>query len=1138
MSLRILYGRGGSGKSQKIYQEIRERMGQDPQARFLLLVPEQYTFRTEQKVLKELTERSVLRVSVMSIKSLVRRVLQTVGGATHPRISDTGKTMLMTKALAEVKDELTLFKGVSGKVGFIEKSKQLLEEIKRYDIDLPALEEVRDKVRDKELKGKLSDLTALFKAYEEALHLGHMDASDEVHYALERFPKADFLKGMHVYIDEFNDFSALQLKVLRVLLPLVQRVTLSLTMGDDQSDVFLITRETERRVLAIAEEEGISLERPWVIPDGVPARFQENPELAHLETEYFRYPHRTYGRVPGSLFLYKAQNAYDEVERVARDIHRRVREDDALRYRDVAILARNLEGYENLLVSVFQEYGIPLFLDKRRSIDGNPLMQYALALLDLMVHGFTYEALFQLLKTGLAPFAQRDVDLLENYVLAHGLKAHHYGKPWTYPYPNQKDDLLAALRLQEVNALREQLGDLYAPVASAMKGAVTARERATILYTHLEEDGVLQRALDFMERQNQPALSEEHQEVMKAFVGILDDMVEVLGEEPVPLDLFQEMLAAAIRSHDVALIPLTLDQVMVGDVARVKSGGVKGLYILGVNDGVLPRTIADEGLLSDRDLEKLKEEGMEVFIDTKVRSVYEQFLVYTAFSIASDFLHVSYAGSDLEGRALRPSMVVGRLRKLFPMLRETAYVGPMDRGSAGMEEVEGEAATFNQLVQEMRRNVQGAPVHPHWRAVYDWYQGEPAYRERLLVARAGLHHANATPKLTKRAVKALYGEHLQLSVSRLERFAQCPFSYFAEYGLNAKVRKVHAISAPDVGTLMHEVIDRFTEDIRGMEMDWSTLDKTLVRESVDQLVEEAMEGTNAIYKSSPRYRYMGEKVKRILGRSIETITTQIGKGSFVPLFNELGFGQGERIPHLALELPDGEEALLKGRIDRVDVLDLEGKSYIRIVDYKSSHRSVSLMEVYYGLQLQLLVYLDVILRNWHLLDLKEAVPGAVLYFRMDNPLVEGSLGTTVEEVEEMVLKKLKMKGLLLDDVRVVQSMDHGMEGFSLVVPARMNKEGTLSSTGGKGVENLLSEEQFQILRDYVHTSMRRLLKELVDGHIAVTPVKNKDKTPCSYCPYRSICQFDPEIPGNHYRTLRELPKEELWQRMQEEKEES
>ncbi|NLC66664.1 MAG: helicase-exonuclease AddAB subunit AddB [Clostridium sp.] len=1143
MSLKMIYGRSGSGKTTIMYDLIKKNLEENPSSNHIILVPEQYTFRSEQKVLKDLKETSIFNVSVMSFNSIVKKVLNTVGGSNHDLVSETGKTMLMTRALFNIKDELVYFKRVSKNTGFIELAKELVDQMKRFDIDIIEFEKIIDNLDDIELLQKLKDIKLFYSEYNKELSKNYIDLIDEANYSLEKFKDAFFLKDSFIYIDEFNDFSEIQYKILEKIFLYAKKTYISLTIDveDRFNDIFYITKDTDNKLSKVAVESSTYIEKPIIIKDETPKRFQKGKELDHLQKEFFKYPSKKFIKEPSNIKLYRAQNRYDEVERVCTDIINKTREDDTLKYNDIAILCRDIESYESVIRSVFREHDLPIFLDKRLPIDGNLLSLYIISLLEMVVYGYSYENVFKLLKTGLTKMSIDDIHILENYILAYDIKGYKYNEVFEYSYPNIRDEKLNKIYMDKVNNIREELILIYNDFLENIKEKITVKEKVELLFIHLSENEIFEKTYkdiyidESIISKKSEGILKEQEEVNKSIIEIMDNFVEVLGEDILENKDFLSIFKAAIESHEAAIIPFTLDQIIVGDVARVKTGRIKNLYILGANDGIFPRTIRDDELLSDKDIIKIKEEGVEIGIDSRSKSFYEQFLVYTAFSTASEFMWISYAASDIDGKSLRPSIVISRLKNIFINLEEEVYINPYEVQNDGIESLDSRKGSFNKLIHEMRRDIQGEDVNPLWGEVYNYYDNNPEYKYKLKIAESGLEYTNQVKSLSEESANKLYDKNLYLSVSKIEKFSECPFAYYVRYGLMAKERKFYEMTPPDIGTLMHSVIDQFTEDIKGIELGISSLDKEFIRESVDLLVDKEIEKNNLIYKSSPRYRYMGEKVKKIIYKSIDTLTAQIAKGDFIPMFNELGFGVGSNLPPLAIDIPgEDKEALLMGRIDRIDVLEMEGKSYIRIIDYKSSDKNISLNDVYYGLQLQLLVYLEVVLKNWEKLVSNEAIPGAILYFRMDNPMIKGSLDLSDKEIEIEILKSLRMKGMILNDAKVIKSMDKDMEGYSLVIPARFRKDGELSSASK---ETILTEEEFTILREYTKKKLGLILKEMVKGNISIVPYKNKDLTPCRYCEYKSICQFDTKIKDNNYNNLRLFTTDELWNNMQKTKEE-
>jgi ATP-dependent helicase/nuclease subunit B len=391
----------------------------------------------------------------------------------------------------------------------------------------------------------------------------------------------------------------------------------------------------------------------------------------------------------------------------------------------------------------------------------------------------------------------------------------------------------------------------------------------------------------------------------------------------------------------------------------------------------------------------------------------------------------------------------------------------------------------------------------------------------------GLQYSNAAEKVDAEIIRDLYGRPLSFSVSRIEQYSQCPFAYFVKYGLKAKDRKVYEFSSPDLGSFIHGILDKFADVIKIENLQWKDITREWSRRTISDLVDAELKvQSNSILNSSSRYRYMTDRLKRILTRSVNIMTEHIRRSSFDTLANELVFGKGGDLPPIKLSLPSGEEVQLIGRIDRVDSADLESGTYFRVIDYKTGQKSFSLSEVYYGLQLQLLVYLDALISNAEYYTEKEAIPGAVLYFRVDDPMISGTADMTEEEIEKAILKKLKMNGLILKDARVVKSMDKEIEGYSLIIPARMNKGDVLGST-----PSVVSLEQFDILREYVRDTMVRICEDMLNGNIEIKPSKSKKHTACNYCSFASVCQFDPSMKDNKYRYVNKKKDEEVWNLM-------
>ena len=1148
MSLRLIYGRGGSGKSHYCLQDIKEKIkenGKDSNKtrnKLVLMVPEQYSFQSERNLLKVVGVTGIIQAEVLSFKRLAHRVFNEVGGLTLKRISDPGKAMLIYNIMEELSSELKIFARASKQQGFIDIVAETIKEFKRYNITPEIIDTSLKNLEDQELIYKLEDLKRIFEKFQEALHKDYIDSEDELTLLWQKFDESSEYDGAEIWIDEFSIFTPQQYLVLEKLLKKCKRVNITLA-GDgiaagediDNTDIFSVTKKTTRKLLKLAQDNNIKVEKPINLNDRNNPRFGDNPELKHIERYFYSSPYSYYKNQVKNLRIYKAFNNYEEIEVVARDIVRLVR-DEGYRYRDIAIVCRELESYENIIAAILNEYHIPCFLDQKRTVSGNPFIVFITSVFDIFTKNWSYESVFRYLKTGLTGISMEGLDLLENYVLANGIRGKKWTKEdfWNYKinYGYDREDM-TQYEISILNIINETKDIITGPLIKlqdSLKENKTVRGKCTAIYDFLVESGALERIEQWtneFREQGRIELSNEYDQISDIVMNTLNSLVEVMGDEKISIEKFAKILSVGFEKNEMGLIPVALDEVTVGDIARIRSQGVKALYIVGVNDGVLPRVSKEEGILSDRDRNMLKEKGLELAPDTKTQVFEEQFLVYTTLTTACNYLMLTYPMADIEGKALRPSVVISRMKKIFPKLIEESQITESQGAEARIDMIVAPEPTFNHLIGAVRRDHEGEQVEEIWSEVYKWYDSKKEWKMKTSRILKGLQYSNAVEKVDSETIRDLYGRPLSFSVSRIEQYSQCPFAYFVKYGLKAKDRKVYEFSSPDLGSFIHGILDKFSDLIKIEKMQWKDITREWSRKTISELVDRELNvQSNSILNSSSRYKYMTDRLKRILTRSVNIMTEHVKRSSFDTLANELVFGKGGDLPPIKLSLPSGEDIQLIGRIDRVDSADLESGTYFRVIDYKTGQKSFSLSEVYYGLQLQLLVYLDALISNAQHYTDRQAIPGAVLYFRVDDPMISGTADMTEEEIEKAILKKLKMNGLILKDARVVKSMDKEIEGYSLIIPARMNKGDVLGST-----PSVVSLEQFDILREYVRDTMVRICEDMLNGNIEIKPSKSKKHTACNYCSFASVCQFDPSMEDNKYRYVNKKKDEEVWNLM-------
>ncbi|HII4525690.1 TPA: helicase-exonuclease AddAB subunit AddB [Clostridium perfringens] len=1149
MGLKIIYGRAGTGKSTFCINQIKKKINNSPTNKLILLVPEQFTFQTENKVLSAIGERYVLNAEVLSFKRLAHNVFNECGGATRTIMGDAGKSMLIFKVLEDLGDNMTVFKNASRQKGFIDIASKTITEFKKYNVNNEVLDLTINEIEDENLKMKMEELKDVFNEFNSRLHEGYVDEEDQLLLLNEKLDGCSLYDGAEIWIDEFSSFTPNQLSVIGKLLKRAKSVNITLSIDEvnslkGESDLFVATKNTEKRLMNLIQEEGIAFNGYINLNEDIPYRFKENKELAHIERQLYAYPFKQYRGKNNSLRLYRANNNYDEIEFVAKDILRLVREKQ-YRFKDISVICRDVDNYEKVVSAIFAEYEIPYYIDKKIDIASNPLIVFINSAVDIISKNWTYESMFKYLKTGLIKEFRgvegaEFIDELENYVLAYGIK----GKKWMEEWVNYSSSILKEEEISEENKQRlERLNDIRETIVTPLdefnkqcKGKKTLKEFATILYEFLDSKldimDTIDKYVDYFKENDMAIEAKEYSEVRDIFIDVLEQAVDVLGNEVMDLNEFMKVLNIGLSQYEMGLIPVALDQVNIGDITRIKSRGTKALYIIGVNDGVLPSASKEEGILSDNDREILLEKGISLASDTRTKIFEEQFLVYTAFTIAEEYLVVTYPLADFEGKSQRPSIIVHRLKKILPNVKEESEGFKLVDDK--YEKISAKIPTLNELMIAIRKNYDGAEIEDYWKYVYDWYLREPKWKERIEYVRKGLEYTNLENNISKEKAKKLYEDNknkISLSVSRLERYAQCPFAYYIQYGLKAKDRKIYEFTAPDLGSFMHEILDEFTNEIKEKDLKWSDLSKENCRNIINSLVDNQVKNNkSSILNSSKRYSYFTDRFKRILTKSVMVISEQMKRSDFEIYKNELAFGFSKDVNSIKLDLPSGESFYLNGRIDRVDKLNLDGETYLRIIDYKTGSKKFDLNKFYNGLQMQLLVYLDALINNSENIVENQAMPGAILYFRIDDPILKSKGDLTEEEIKSEVLKELKLEGLLLDDVKVIKAMDNTLEPgtHSLIIPANMKKAGDL----GKN-KALITMEQFELLRKYVNEKMVEICQNMIEGKIDIEPCKENKNIVCDYCNYSHICQFDSSLEDNRYKVIPKKKEEDIWKSINE-----
>nr|WP_237690738.1 helicase-exonuclease AddAB subunit AddB [Paenibacillus caui] len=1165
----MIIGRAGSGKSSLILEEIRSRLRDNPSGPpIVILVPEQATFQIERAIAASPGLQGTVRVQVLGFKRLALRVMQETGGSALVPISDEGKKMLLYRIMRRLQIDLKLYRNAGGQLGLIDRLSMLYSETKRYGVDAAALERhfrFLD-ASDKEsplLRDKMHDFALLFREYEQELAGLYIDAEDHVAKLAEGAPSSSFLRGAEIWVDGFYSFTPQEYTALLKLMETAASVKVALTLDRPYDDglpphelnLFHKTAVTYMKLRMVAENSGIEIQ-PVKVLDGRPyPRFAGSETLAALESMYGTRKRLRQGEEPAdlqrSLRLRGAAGRRAEVEAAAREMVRLAREEGA-RWRDMAVYVRSLENYAPFVEPIFGDYGVPVFLDQRKSVVHHPLVEMLRGALDVVRRFWKYEDVFRCVKTDflLPPdcsITREDMDLLENYVLASGIEGARWnsekvwkGAPSLSLEPGEQGETAAsradAKRMETIRRCRETVVGPLSAFEKRLKKSKTAREMCAAVFRLLEDIQAAQR-LDRLAHEaamkGKPQQAMEHRSLWGAVLDLLDQIVDMMGDEQLGAELFAGVLDTGLQDLKLGLVPPSLDQVLVGSTDRTRSGHVKHVFLLGVNEGVMPAVFQEEGVLTDQERMRLSEIGLTLEPGITRKLLDERFLIYHAVSSAERSLWISYPLADEDGKALLPSEVVRDVRTMFPSLRERFVADTPAAASddiAQLELISRPGPVLSALIGQLRQWRAGAELSPVWWGALYWFRSHPEFQEKMDYLIGSLDYRNGTKGLSETTSRKLYGMRLRTSVSRMEKFAACPFSHFASHGLKLKERQLYRLKAPDIGQLFHAALSSMAVSFKNENRSWGSLTpEECIREAeaaVDQLVPQLQ---GEILLSSKRYGFISRKLKNIVGRASVILGEQARRGSFEPAGLELDFGPDKELPPLVFELDNGCVMEVVGRIDRVDMAENERGILLRVIDYKSSQTDLKLHEVYYGLALQMLTYLDVILSSAEEWLGSPAQPAGTLYFHVHNPLLQSSNGLDGEQARKEMLRRFKMRGLLMADRDIVGMMDNQLEkGYSDILPVAVKADGGFYSSAA-----VATPEQWSVLLSAARNTIRSIGTRITEGDVAIEPYRLGQETPCAFCSFKSVCQIEPSDEARH-KVLGKPGRNEMWNRLEEE----
>ncbi|NLT20089.1 MAG: helicase-exonuclease AddAB subunit AddB [Syntrophomonadaceae bacterium] len=1120
MTVRYLTGRNSTAKSQHIFSEIKQALHSGTENRLILLVPDQFTFQTERDLICSLDVPGIMQVEVLSFNRLGERVINEAGGRTRTTIDEQGKHMVLRKVINDNLHNLGIYSKVAEHPGFVEQVSELIAEIKRYQVNI---DDMVAACTSEAMLAKTSDIKVIYNAFNDYLQGRYIDLEDKSNLVVEKMTNCSWLKDSHIWIDDFITFTPQRLQVIEQLLLLAEEITFSFTLDLSASrrdaQLFSPSNYTYKKIHSLADNLGLKQEL-IVVPD---IDADQKVALKHLEKELYAYPSRVWEDEVEGLSVFAAANISSEVEQAASRIIKFARE-NSWHWKDIVIICSDMENYSYLIRRIFPEYGIPFFIDDKRDIMDNPIIEYLMALLDILIRNFRFDDVVRMLKTGLLDLTADDVEELENYMLAYGIQGDKWKHDFIYGPPEE---------LEKLNQLRIRIAEPIFELQTNIKSATSYAARTRQLYDFLEQRSIQTGLLNWIEDLREQNLHEQvlqNTQVWNIVMQIFDQIVTIMGDDICTLKEYRSVLESGFTSFKLGMIPPTVDQVIIGSLQRLKSRGARGLIVLGVNDGKLPAAGNPNGILLDEEKQGLEEKGIILSSSREQRMDEERFIIYSALTRATDEVVLSYALADVQGKALRPSLLIDRVKKIFPRIKQNSDL--VENRMSQLQLVSTPISTYKYLIENMRRFLDDKPIEDFWWDILGWYQNNPDWEALHTMTGKAFFHRNQLHYVEPKEAKRLYTRPFRTNVSQLEKFAACPFAHFIQYGMRARERKQYTVEFPDIGNIFHESILKYGNRISEEKHDWLNLTQDQCEVMVDEIMEElTADYGNGVFQSNNRYMNLKDRLKRVSRRATWTITEHMKKGEFQLLGHEIAFGKGKDFPAIEVELNNGEILYLEGRVDRIDYFNLPDSTYIKIIDYKSGNKYMQIDDVYYGLSLQLFIYLSALLKSDHPNFQSTLKPAGVFYFKIDDPMITTEQ-MDMDKIESELRKALKMRGITLKDVEVVRAIDREIVKDSEVLPVTLKSDGDFSKNS-----SVLSEDEWHVILNYVEAKVAGLSEQILSGRVSIEPYKkNNNDNACTYCNYKAICQFDMLFEGNQYKYLQKYNMEQVLQLMEKSEE--
>ncbi len=1117
MAFGIIYGHLGTDKTEKCMELIKSSLGK--YSRIYYLVPEYLSFSAEKNITRLLGSVSSAGVEVTSFKKLYIETVNIAGEKGRTKLTACGRTMIISYLCSKLKKELTILGKTAAHAGFAQVMANVIKELKTCSVTPDMLKHV-SKNAGAALSRKLSDIALVFDAYEKFLENGYSDAQDEMGILANIISENPGMFSDSLFIfDGFVSFSPEQMRVISAL-PKTSEIWFSFTIDNldgSENEIYTQQKKYIEKLRKVLGKEQNTVKADDI--KGADA-FSERKEILN---HYLDFSKEDCDFKPENLKIAEFTDQYREIEYVAEEIISLIKKD--VRYRDITMIAKDADRYFPIISSVFKKYDIPVFIDSKMSAANHSAVSVVISALEVLRENFSYESVFSYLKTGFSNISDYECDLLENYVIATGIRGKSWTKNerWEYlPYVSKIFDDSEEF-LDEINNIKEKVATPLINLKNRLDSARNVKDGCQALLDFILEIGLYEKIKGMTERFKtfDPQTAAYFGQVWNMLVKTLDETVETMGDIKESKEVFISMLVSGFAAQELSIIPTTIDAVSVATPQNMGEELNGYVFVVGANDGVYPSPLQAEGIFSDRDREYLSAEGIELSSDSLSTIMTENYTTLKVFSSAAKRMYITYPIGDIGGGARFPSIEVKKIKNIFPLMETESHI---TTGSYPESRITRPRPTFEKYIANQNSDEKLSPL---WEQAGAWFEQNSEWKNKLYMMKRAKNFHPVSASVNPQNIERVYAGGLKLSVSSLEKYAKCPFAYFANYTLGLKTREMAEIKATDTGSLMHEAVEKLSKAIIKNGYSWKSASVEFLEKETARITDEIITELEKKFDyTSGKHIWMLVRVKEMLEKSVMYIAEHLRAGEFEPLGYEIEFDDNKEYEPLSFEIC-GKKVKLRGKVDRADIFyDENGEKYIRVIDYKSGSRDFDVSSMLYGLQLQLAVYLD------RLCDETGAKPAGILYFRMFDPMIEAGQDLSDAEILEKLDEQHRMTGVVLADDKIISAMDKNISGASRIIPVKYNKDSGFSKNS-----STLNAVQFKGMQKKIDSIIKKAAAEILGGNTKIYPAKFQGMTGCDYCDYKKVCFFD-ERCGGKYNVLDKITKEDAEEILQKAGEEN